>query len=470
VLDGQETIRRHIKSDHGILRNFLSRHKLLLSLLYVSCVFATVISVYKLSPPQYEASAIVSLLPSEPYDVYSEKIGAQSQPGHLTRVAVALFESENVIRRAIEIVGLNNMRPTPTESVDAAYIYAKKALSVRQEGLSDFIRIKFTHPDPKLAVAFTNAIVESFTARYLRLYGNSSAVSFFVEQQKQNRLALERASAAVQEYASKNRIYQLDAQLKLLIAERSNHASALDKTRGSIVERESEVQAVPTLLSQMKPVNRQPQITGLTLPKPDKATSSHVGSSLTIDPLSSDPPLLLVRVYENTMANLVRLHTELAGLRALESHEERMLKKFDDEISSIVSKQAEYDRLEREVVYAKANDEVFTKKALELQLSQELKAKNLSSVQVIQEATMPMGPTRPWLLLAMGLGICVFPFLVMVLHRHWVLLSSNTELAGLASTGPAFQSGSADVVSSPAELGSRIQRDGVRCEHAELAP
>src|SRR5262249_28087697 len=161
-----------------------------------------------------------------------------------------LFESENVIRRAIRMVGEDNMRPTPAASVNATYVSAKKALSVQQEGLSNLIRIKFNHRDAKLAAAFTNAIVKSFTEKYLELYTNSSAVLFFLEQQKQNRLALERASAAVQEFASANRIYQMDEQLRLLIQERSHHASALDQARGSIAEKESEVQAIPTLLSQ----------------------------------------------------------------------------------------------------------------------------------------------------------------------------------------------------------------------------
>src|SRR5262249_6062975 len=209
------------------------------------------------------------------YDVYGDKIDRQPQPGHLA-VAVALFESENVIRRAIDMVHLDNIRPTPTASEDEAYISAKKSLSVRQEGTSDLIRVKFKHNNPKIAAAFTNAVVESFTARYLELYKNSSAVSFFVEQQKQNRLALEKASIKFQEFASANRIYEIDQQLRLLIEERNAHASALDKTRGSIAERENEVQAIPALLSQMKPVNRLPQVTALTLPKQNKNATSEI--------------------------------------------------------------------------------------------------------------------------------------------------------------------------------------------------
>ena len=56
---------------------------------------------------------------------------------------------------------------------------------------------------------------------------------------------------------------------------------------------------------------------------------------------------------------------------------------------------------------------VATKKAQEEQLSQDLNAKNLSSVQVVQEATMPLEPVwpRPLLLLAIArrTSLCTSP-------------------------------------------------------------
>ena len=353
----------------------------------------------------------------EPYNVDGEKIGAQSLPGRLAQTAIALFESENVIKRALEMVGTQNLRPTLTTSLDEVYISVKKALSVRQEGLSDIVRVKFRHHDPKLAVAFTNAVVESFTARYLQLYRNSSdAVLFFLEQQKRNRLALERASAALQEFASANRVFKIDDQIRLLIEERSHVASTLGKTRGLITEKESQTLAIPTQLSQMKPINRLPQITGLTPSKPDKVTTPHVDNPPKIEALGADPPLLLVRVYQDTIANLVRLQTELVGLHALELYQDSMLKKLDDELSSIVSKEAQFDRLRQEVVNLRANDEILTKKLTELQVSQDLNAKKLSSVQVIQDATTPLEPMQRWVL-TIGLGVCIAPFLAMALLR-----------------------------------------------------
>ena len=170
-----------------------------------------------------------------------------------------------------EMLRVHNI-PTLTTPLDEAYVSAKKALKVRQEGVSDIISVAFRHRDPKLAVAFTNALIEIFTARYLQLYRNSSdSVLFFLEQKKENRAALEKASAALQEFASANRVFKIDDQIRLLLEQRSHQASDLAKTTGVIIEKEKEALTIPTQLSQMKPINRLPQITGLTSPKTNKA-------------------------------------------------------------------------------------------------------------------------------------------------------------------------------------------------------
>ena len=339
---------------------------------------------------------------SEPYNVDGDPTGARPVPvspvpGRLAQPAVALLESENVIKRAIEMVGVNTMRPEEAGTfirlvsvitmlpelfrvdtpLDEAYVSVKKALKVRQEGVSDIISIAFRHRDPKLAVVFTNALINVFTARYLELYRNSNdSVSFFLGQKKENRAALAKASAALQEFASANRVFKIDDQIRLLLGERSHQASDLAKTTGLIIEKEKEALTIPTQLSQMRPINRLPQITGLTLPKTNKEEPKHVEDAPTAERLALDPPLLLVRVYQETIATLVRLQTELAGLRALELHQKNALKKFDEELGSIMSKEAQFYQLQQEVIDLKAKDEAFTRKLTELQVSQDLKAKN----------------------------------------------------------------------------------------------
>src|SRR5262245_2060884 len=85
------------RSNRRKVSTFWSRYNGLFSLLYIGFVSATVILFYLLSPAQYEVSAVVSLLSNERYDVHSQGV-VPPQPGQLARVAIALFESENVVR------------------------------------------------------------------------------------------------------------------------------------------------------------------------------------------------------------------------------------------------------------------------------------------------------------------------------------------------------------------------------------
>ena len=196
------------------------------------------------------------------------------------------------------------------------FLWVRKSLRSKQDGLSDIVRVTFRHRDPLTATEFANAVVTVFTHSYFGLYKNSDAVAFFLDEQKKSRLALDRASAAFAEFASANSLYRIEEQLRLLIEERSRQASDLSKTKGLIATKESEASAIPLQLSQMKPIGRLPQITTLTR-LPGKPTGHPAEKHTTIDQLGSDPPLLLVRVYQDTIATLVRLQTDLAGLRAL---------------------------------------------------------------------------------------------------------------------------------------------------------
>src|SRR5262249_12192791 len=147
-------------------------------------------------------------------------ITSGQQPGAPTFVApsqgvvqrqIVLLESENVVRRAIDMVGAERiaggkMPPpalagiltrmfSPLSFADATYVAVRNALSVVPAPQTDFIRVFFRHRDPQIAVEFTNALVRSFTDRYFQIYSNSYAVAFFSEQKQKSEEAFAQTSA-----------------------------------------------------------------------------------------------------------------------------------------------------------------------------------------------------------------------------------------------------------------------------------
>lgn len=429
---------------HKVFSRLWPRRYLIL-FAYCSIVWL-VIFILLFSPPTYEATAIISIKPGPLFVADADKT-ATAPSEQFARPQITLLESETVIRRAIAAVGSERLYPPKVgaireaniarsilgepfrklSSADSAYANAKRHLTIRQEPQTNIILVTFRNPNSAVAVNFTNALVHSFIHRYFEVYGNTGAVDFFWDQKKKSEKALATASAALADYASSNRLFDIREQRRLLLQQRNDAAAALRTTRGSIAEKESQVTAIPGQLSQMKqPIARSPALQALTEAKDGNSLRVPETASPSLSAVANDVPLLLVRVYQDTVASLVRIHTEIAGLEALEDTQKKALSGIEDQLTAMGAREAEFDRLQLEVTQSKANAELFSRKAFEEQLAQDLNERKFSPVQILQDATPPLRPVwpRPDMLLVLGFLLCVIPWLTAT-GLHYAIVDDN---------------------------------------------
>jgi uncharacterized protein involved in exopolysaccharide biosynthesis len=409
-----------------------------LYVVYVALVLAAGAAYWMVASPTYEVSAIISVKPG----LYGVEI-ATARADQNSRSQVALLESEDVIRQTISAVGAAELYPDQGPDAhltpeDRAYIAAKKKLVVKYEPQTDIIKISFRHTNPHLAVEFGRTLVEKFMRRYFELYSNEKTVAFFWDQQKKSREEYVQASNALAEFSVTNQTYHVYEQQKLVLAQRSQMEAALFTTKGTIADKSAQLAMIPSQLSQMRPVGRLPQITGLT----QRNATSVEGQQAQIDRLAADPPLLLVRVYQDTIALLVKLQSDLAGLRALEAKQQEAVQKQAEFLGDLAKKEAQFEQLRLSVDHARQNYETFTKKAQERQLEQDQTAARLSSVQIVQPATMPLRPVSPSLafLCALVLALALFPVGGVVAYH--VATSANNPFRQNDSSAPAAADGS----------------------------
>ena len=400
----------------------LWRHKLIVGIVYLGVVW-TGISLLLSAKPTYDVNAVVAIQPRI-YRQDRDNVAVSSRPEDVTRPQVALVESEDVIRRAIALVGAERLNPdgsdparrlldAPLSPVDAAYRTVKKALSVRTEPFTNLVEVSFQHPDPALAVAFIKALLQVFIEKHYELYSNATAVAFFLEQQRQTGDEFRHASAALTEFASSAQIFDVNEQRRLYLDRHNRIASDLAALQGTIIEKERKAAIIPSQLEQMKPINRLPQVVALTQSSNERRTPVLITpKESTSSRLASDPPLLLVRVYQDTIAELVKLNIDLAGMHAREAHQAAELKQVEADLVTISTKEAKFERLRQDVAEAKTRSEFFSRKAFEEQLTQDLKARKLSNVQVVQQPTVPLDPVWPKrMILAVGILLSLMPLL-----------------------------------------------------------
>ena len=398
---------------------FAARKRRVLCGVFVGTVLLALAAAL-LSRPVYEVGATIAFKP-DPVSGREDKTNGRARPEQLARPQMVMLESEGVIRKAIDAVGAERLYPrlserapstgqyvqidttagervrrliTPLAIRDQAFIAASSAITVRAEPNTELIRAYFRHSDPELAVEFANAWLQAFTDRYYQLYSNADALQVLWEQQKRSNDIYQRASAALAKFSAESQIFQVGDQRRLLLERRNNLASSVATTNGSIADKQSQADAIPHQLAQMKPINRVSQVLALTRDQVGDAAANGRARP-TVPNVPQDPPLLLIKVYQDTIANLVRLQTELAGQRSLVTQQRQSLGAIDAELNALSVREAEFERRQQEVNQARRNAEEYMRRAKEEEFFQEMNARKLSSVQVLQAPTMPFNPIWP---------------------------------------------------------------------------
>jgi polysaccharide biosynthesis transport protein len=269
-------------------------------------------------------------------------------------------------------------------------------ISAKQEGRSDLLRVSFRHPDPAIAAKFLNELADALITTQGDLVQVPGADIFFQQQTKRLEQAAEQAGTNLRNFSVAASIYSVADQRKLLLQRADTLGSLIASTRGSIEERKGQKQVILDELVTLRPVHQSRTVTAIvnSLRGRDyKEIENPVG---TIQNEEELPPLLLVKVYQDAMANLLKVNTDLNGSLRVENLLTVELEKINAELASLSSKEAEYEQLKRVLTSASAAAEHYASRVIEEQINQDIAKKNqLSSVRVVQRAEKPIEPVFP---------------------------------------------------------------------------
>jgi polysaccharide biosynthesis transport protein len=405
------------------LADLLFRYKGLASFLFVSCFLVSCL-IYLFIPARYEAEAL--LLVGQGLNSRSADAAGESKNALSSLATIAL--TDEVIGRAATKIGLSRLfgdeldrQTSTTESFDVfdattkrstsvAYHSISKlrtAVTVKADEKSDLLRLSFRFSAPDVAADFVNALVGSLMSKQADLVSRPGAVGFFEGQKARLEGDIQKASEDLAQFATTTSTYAIDEQRQLLLKRASDLASSLASTQGAIAERNGRRQAVAEQLRKLKPVSQSPFVSQLvdTFGGASPESNSRPANSATPDrTVSTDPPLLLVKVYQDGMADLMKINAEITGYSKLESSINDQIKKVNLELNALADKEAKYEHLKRNVSIASSSAEFFGKRVLEEEINTNLAAAQISSVRIVQRATRPVEPVFPKLLATLLLG------------------------------------------------------------------
>ena len=284
-----------------------------------------------------------------------------------------------------------------------------KSLRISVDEKSNLINILFYHSNPEIAVELVDALDKAIIAKEADLAKHPNVVVFF-ERQKDRLEAESRQTAKdMTDFASATTVYSAKDQRELLLRRASELASGLASTRGLIAAREGERRALAEQLKILKPVTSSSFVASVVNSLAPNSPSSptqklHTHSSDTSS-VSDDPPLLMVKVYQDLMVTLMKANAELAGLHNLEQQQQQELEAVNRDLKVLSANELEFERLERAATIASSNLETFEKRVMNELIDANVAAAKLTKVTVIQTPTVPSVPSSPIFMLYLIAGV-----------------------------------------------------------------
>jgi uncharacterized protein involved in exopolysaccharide biosynthesis len=355
-----------------------------------------------LSPPGKQKDVPAT----KPADTSDDDLVALTRPDARRQATANMYQASTPLVGNMLAAVYDTVWPS-LPAADEAYKLAKRAINSQAEPNTGFIRISFRDYDPAYAVRFLNALIKRFTDKHYELYSNVAAVSFFTGHRKESEDEFSRASAELAVFSAANNVFDIEEQRKLLLQERSRVMSDFAATRDLRVQKESEVTSIADQLVELKPFSRYPQVNSLAQSSRRLHSTSNEANAAEAKPpqtgaaaiklsdMTGDPPLLLVKVYQDTITTMVKLNTDIAGLRAKLTHEQSEIDDLDRKLADLSVMEGAFGKLRQKVELAKATAAQFGKKAIDEQIRQDLNTHKLSTVRVVQPPLPPIEPIWP---------------------------------------------------------------------------
>ena len=343
------------------------------------------------------------------------------QEASFINTQVELLRTDKVIEAAVARVGRENLAraySSPGWSVyrllgkdaekspEALTRALKKTLSARIEAKSNLVRVAFVHTSPDTAAEFVNAVVSAYLDEYKQLYADTAAAAFLDRQMQDVSEKLTQATQGLDTFSTENQLYSLQVQRDGLLTRLSQLNGAVAETKAALAQKANEQTSVENQLAQLRPgIMASGDLGGSA--RTDRAQLG-LGRGVERSALASDPPLLLVKVYQETAQLIVTRAMEKDGLTASLRQQMAELNATQQKLDAVVQKEAEFNRLTRAVTHLEQDLSMLRDKAQQETLRTAMSIRELSNVRVAQKATpspIPVGPSIAILMAVFGGGL-----------------------------------------------------------------
>jgi uncharacterized protein involved in exopolysaccharide biosynthesis len=406
--------------------SLMFRHKRLLVVCFFTVVFLS-IGVALLLPRKYEAS-VKLLVERDRSDTVMSGDRASAYQGPPQEVSEADLDSElelmrtdDILRNVVIKTGLAGHNPSERE-IDKAAVQLKQDLHIEPISKSNIIGVTYRSTNPRTSADVLNTLVALYLDKHLQIRRSGSEYAFFNQQAEiyKDKLAqVEKQLAAVNIVSPEltlDQMVQKQADLKASSAETSAEIAETQRRIASLRELEKNT---PQRLVTEKKTSDNPQLlqdmkgTLLSLElerdqllakyqptyRPVVDINKKIADAKAAIALQESQPIREETTNQNgaydwIRTELAKSQAQLQGLLGKQSADDSILSSNNQNLHTLDASAIAQQDLLRQAKTAESNYMLYTQKREEARISQELDAKKLLNVVVVQGAAIPTIPVH----------------------------------------------------------------------------
>jgi len=416
----------------------LFRQKIKILIVFIAIFLAVAWWVYS-KETLYDAQATI-ILKFGRENIFRPEIGEVNQIVRFNESAAIeserkIIESKELIRKAVEVIGVQNIYPKLMGNTDEVQEWQIKAATSKFLGnLESFadkganvIEIVFSHQSPKVAAMALNVLIEELKTRHLQVFSDPKA-AFLIQRLGEYEKDLENAESTLQSFKKEYDLSSpLEDQQRRLLDQRS-HFDTNNKTIttqlqglvGKVASLEAQMKTVPALI----PLSTTEAGGMLAKAKAELFTLKRQKQSLLIKYTEQSAPVQNIEKEIELMEGFIKAQkngdgdktvtrgknpvfrnlevARLSGLSEIKTLQASsqviagQIQELDKKIQRLDTIREKLVGLERTKANAEENYKLYVKKVEEAKVSEEMDQLKMSNIKVIQNAEVPSNPAgRP---------------------------------------------------------------------------
>ena len=200
-------------------------------------------------------------------------------------------------------------------------------------------------------------------------------------------------------------MFTVSDQRVLLLGRENGTKAGIAQTVTAIAEKQANVASLARQLSEMKISANSPAVASTVARLGKGGAGGGTTPYARAGSVGSNPPLLLIRVYQDSLLSLVKYNADLAGLFASLNKQKESLASVQTELASLSRDELVFHELTRDVAIAKNNAETAANRVSEQHLRDEVNAASLTAVRILQRAQPPLETNIPGMKVLLPLGL-----------------------------------------------------------------